>query len=109
MSMYASYLKEHSGDSIIETDFGFVTYRFINDKQVYIIDVYVEPEFRKQDKASDLANMVAEIAKQSGHNQMLGTVVPSLKNSADSMKVLLAYGMTPFAIDGNMVVFRRDI
>ena len=42
MSLYANYLREKSFDEILETDKGFATYRFLDErKTVYIVDLYV--------------------------------------------------------------------
>lgn len=107
--MYAEYLRERTADEIMETEQGFVTYRFLNEKQVYIVDLYVRPDFRKSGTASAMADAIVELAKQRGCTELLGTVVPAAKNSADSMKILLAYGMKPHGIEGNMVVFMKEI
>lgn len=107
--MYADYLKERTDDLIIETPCGFATYRYLNEKQVYIIDIFVPENLRKEGYAKGLADTIAYEAKGKGRTEMIGTVVPSCKNSADGMKVLLAYGMKPFGIAGEAVMFRKDI
>ena len=109
-SLYAQYLIERTEDLILESPTGFATYRYLNDlKSVYIIDIYVIPEARKQHHAAHLADKVAEIAKARGCTEMLGTVVPGTKGCTDSLKVLLAYGMTLKGIEGNHIVFRKEI
>ncbi len=40
---------------------------------------------------------------------MLGSVVPSAKGSADSMKVLLSYGMVPFSSTNDFVLFKKAV
>lgn len=109
MSLYASYLRERTNDEIIENDYGFASYRFLDGNKVYIIDIYISPEMRKAGAASALADSIVEMAKNRGCVELIGSVVPSAKNSADSMRVLLAYGMTPYGIEGNMVLFKKDI
>jgi GNAT superfamily N-acetyltransferase len=107
--MYAQYVKERTDDHILETDQGFATYRFLNERQVYIVDLYIKPDFRKTGIASAFSDTIVDIARAKGCVELLGTVVPSAKNSADSMKVLLAHGMIPFSIEGNMILFKKDI
>lgn len=109
MSLYSEYLLEHSGDEIIETEAGFATYRFLNEEQVYIVDIYVRPYARKSRAASSMADTIVEIAKKRGCKELIGTVVPVAKNSTESLKVLLGYGMKLSGIDGNMVVFKKGI
>lgn len=109
MSMFADYFKEFCGDETIEIDEGFAVYRFLDAETVYIVHIYVLPELREAGFASAIADSVVELAKAKGCKRLIGTVVPTAKHSAQSMHVLLGYGMTPVAIDGNMVVFGKDI
>lgn len=109
MSFYADYLRERTTDDIIETDEGFATYRFVNAKTVYIVDIYVRPECRKSHVAKDLADEIVRRAKEKGCNELIGTVVPSTKNSTDSVKVLIAYGMSLNSSGNDLIVFRKEI
>lgn len=108
--MYGRYIKEHRGDYIIENEKGFATYRIINNgTTVYIIDIYILPDFRHDGSASAIADQVVEAAKLQGCTELLGTVVPSAHNSNDSLKVLLAYGMTLQSSANDIIVFRKEI
>lgn len=109
MSLYSEYLKEKTDDEILELEAGFATYRFLNEKQVYIVDIYVREYARKTRIASAMADSIVKIAKKRGCTELIGTVVPSMKNSTDSLKVLLGYGMSLKGIEGNMVLFGKDI
>jgi predicted GNAT family acetyltransferase len=109
MSLHAQYLTERTDDLIIECEHGFVTYRYLNEAQVYIIDIYVTPEKRKSGLASELADQVAAEAKGKGRKELLGTVVPSTKNSTISLKVLLGYGMTLQSASNDLIVFKKEI
>jgi hypothetical protein len=109
MSLYADYIKEHRNDECIESDKGFCTYRYINDKQVYIVDVYIAPEHRKSKEAYKMADIIVEEAKQKGCTQLLGTVIPSAKNSTTSLKFLLGYGMSLDSSANDLIVFKKDI
>lgn len=109
MSHYASYLKEKTNDQILETEHGFATYRYTSEKTVYIVDLYVAPDFRKSGTASALADIIVEEARKKGCTELIGSVVPSTKNSTDSVRVLLAYGMTLLSSMNDFVIFRKDI
>lgn len=110
MSLYGDYIKEHHGDGIIETQDGFATYRFLNDgKTIYIVDIYVTPVMRVTGLASTLANEIAKVGKEKGATEMLGTVVPSARQSTESLKVLLAYGMKLKSAAADLIVFRKDL
>lgn len=110
MSLYKDYLTERTNDKIIESDAGFVTYRYINEgKSVYIIDIYIVPDARKKGSGSYLAQLVEEEALDMGCTEMIGTVCPSAKHSTTSLKVLLAYGFTLHSATENMIIFKRDL
>lgn len=109
MSMWANYLKEKTEDLMRETEHGFATYKYIDEKTVYIMDLYVDPDFRKSNVASKLADSIIEEAKGKGCVKLLGSVVPSNKNSTASLKVLLAYGMVLKSSSNDFIVFEKEI
>lgn len=110
MSMWANYLREKTSDQIIETDKGFATYRYLMEqKTVYIVDLYVLPDFRKDTVATSIADTIVEEARNKGCNKLLGSVVPSAKNSTTSLRVLLGYGMSLESSSTDFIVFRKDI
>ena len=47
MELWKKYIKEREGADIIYNDYGFVTYRNLNDSEIMIIDVFVDKEYRK--------------------------------------------------------------
>jgi GNAT superfamily N-acetyltransferase len=107
--LYANYLRERTHDEIIETDTGFATYRFLNEKQVYIVDIFVLPEHRKLNDASAMADSICKLAKERGCNELVGSVVPSTKNSTTSLKVLLGYGMRLDSAANDLIVFKKEL
>ena len=109
-SMYARYVRERMGDEIIETEKGFASYRYLNDgKSIYIVDLYILPDFRRENEASRLGDIVASIGKDHGAVEMLGTVNPSAKNATASLRVLLGYGMTLVSSTNDMILFRKEL
>lgn len=108
-SLYKQYLEEKTTDKIIESDKGFITYRYVDEKTVYIIDLFILPELRRDHVASFLADSIVEEAKLKGCTKLLGSVVPSNKNSTQSLNVLLGYGMVLESSSNNFIVFRKDI
>lgn len=109
MSLYAQYAKEYTGRSVIETDHGFITYRYPDNNTVYIENLYVIPDFRQKSAASRMADIVIAEAKEKGCTRCLGSVVPSANNSTISMKVLLAYGFEIDSATNDFVLMRKDI
>ncbi len=109
MSLFADYLAEFSDKNVIETPQGFATYTFPDKETVYIEDIYVAPSFRKSKKASEMADQIVCIARERGCSKLLGSVIPTAKNSTASLKVLLGYGMVLHSSTTNFVLFKKDI
>lgn len=109
MSLYAEYIREQTYGDIIETDIGFATYVFIDSETCYIKDIYVRPEFRMVHAASDISAIIEDIARANGCKRLLGSVVPSTKNSTRSLKVLLAYGFQLLSSSNDIIYFQKDL
>ena len=110
LSLYAQYLTERTNDKIIETSYGFATYRYLNSgKTVYIIDIYVKPAHRLAGNMATMADKIIEEARAAGAIELIGTVVPSAKGSTNSLKALLGYGMELAFASNDLIVFRKDI
>lgn len=108
-SLYADYLLERTHDLILETSEGFATYRFLNEKQVYIIDIFVLPVFRKSRIASHIADEIVKIAKEKGCTELIGTVCPSAKGSNASLRVLWGYGFVLDSADKDLIIMKKEI
>lgn len=109
MSKYAEYIKEREDKEIIEDSRGFATYQFLDSDKCYIESIYVRPDYRNTNVASEMADKVASIAKAKGCNKLLGSVSPTTKNSTASLKVLLAYGFDLDSSTNNLILFSKDI
>lgn len=109
MSLYADYLKERTLDEIIEDENGFATYRFPDEKTVYIIDIYTKPNSRRLNAARDKADYIVGMARKKGCTKVIGSVIPSTKGSTTSLKVLLGYGMKLDSSTNDFIVFSKEI
>lgn len=107
-SLYASYVYERSGKSIIETDKGFATFYYINEF-CYIEDIFVKREYRMTGIARDMADQIAQRAKDNGYKKLLGSIDLQAKNCSESLKSLIAYGFKPSFNQNQMTYFVKDI
>lgn len=110
-SLYAQYIREVTTDHIIETEEGFVTYRYLNEnKSVYIIDIFTLPKARKQGTAANLRDLVIVNAKRKYDcRELLGTVCLSNPGSTISLMIQLEYGMQLVSAQNGAIVLRKDI
>lgn len=110
MSLYGDYIMERTEDLTLERDDAFVRYRYMDDGEtVYIIDIYVAKHARSAHIATHLADSICEAAKRRGFKTLLGSVMPSAKGSTESLKVLLAYGMTLASSGPDAIFFRKEL
>lgn len=108
-SLYAKYLTERTEDCILETDIGFATYRFINDKTVFVINLFVLAEFRRTHVATSLGDQIVSIAKSKGCDTLQGSVVPSAKGSTEGLKAFLRYGMKIKSSVEDFIILEKKI
>lgn len=87
---------------------GFATYH-LSEGECYIDEIYVVPEKRKSHEAAKMADAITVIAKEMGINLLTGSVCVKAKGREASMKVLLAYGFSPAATNGDLVYFAKEI
>lgn len=107
--MFAEFYQEYCGDEVMETTKGFVHYRYLNEKQVYIINIYVRQEYRRSKEASILADAVCDEAKNRGCSEVLGTVSLKASHSDASMKVLAGYGMKAIHAHDDVITYSKEI
>lgn len=109
MSLYADYLNERTDIKIIEGSDGFATYRYLNDRQVYIIDIYVPPDIRKKGAAAGMADEICEEARARGCTELIGSVDITAKTAKVSLAVLFAYGMDLVSCNNNGIILRKGL
>lgn len=107
-SLWAQYKMERENKHVLETEYGFVVYYYVNDS-VYLEDIYVLPQFRKTRVASELADKVAIIAKESECKSMIGSVATWDKNATKNIEILIKYGMKFNSSNENMLYFTKEI
>lgn len=113
MELYKRYIEEmHPGKTVYQDDIGFAVYwiRQLGDaKEVYIEDIYVLPEHRRNGGTKHLSGKVAEIAKENGCTYMTGTVVPSANHAMISLKMMLSNEFVLWRATENLIWFIKEI
>lgn len=109
MSLYKNYIEEKSDKLILETDKGFIVYQYPDPTTVYIEDIYILPEFRKEYIGTAMANQIVQEAKQKGCTKLIGSVIPTTKDCTSSLAAFLAYGMKLDSCTNNFILLSRSI
>jgi ribosomal protein S18 acetylase RimI-like enzyme len=108
MSLYSDYLKETNLKQILELESGFATYHLLGE-ECYIEDIYVLPDLRKSNKATELALNIEHVARQQGCKYLTGSVNTNIKDPTSSMKVLLAYGFKFLRSEPKIIWFIKQL
>jgi GNAT superfamily N-acetyltransferase len=108
VSLYAEYILEREGLSVIETLGGFVSFK-VRPDGMYIQDVYVRPGYRKGGVAAHMADKVADMAKEAGLTRLIGSVDDRANGAKDSDLVLRAYGMLPYTTEGHITYYSKEL
>ena len=109
INLYAKYIEEREGSSLISVEHGFLTYKKLNDDLYYLIDCYVEKGYRKLGIATDLGNQVCTIAKQDGAKQVMGSVCLNANGATESLTAILAAGYRYASISEQTLYFVKDL
>lgn len=107
-SLFARYKKERENAIVVEDEFGFASAKVVEDG-LYIDEIYVIPEKRKEGIASKYADRLEEVAVELDYKKLYGSVCIDANKATDSLKVLLAYGFSLHHLSDNMIYLYKEI
>lgn len=108
MDLYAKYVSEREGNSLITEPWGFIEFRLILPV-MRIESIYIVPERRHDGRASALADRVTQIARESGATHLWSQVWTGSLNATESLKAILAYGFIVQGIIGDRIILTKEI
>lgn len=104
ISLYGQYIKERENREIIEILEGFISYSVL-DEECFISDLYVQPEHRRYGVCSQLADQVADIAREKGCKYLTSSVYLNTTDPTLSVQVILGYGFKLLKSENNIIYF----
>lgn len=107
-SLYSDYVNERLRHSLIVEPWGFIQYS-INLPVCWIHEIYVRPEFRRADRASGLADKVAEIALNAGCVSLIAQVWTEALTATDALRAILAYGFVVTEASNNTIILAKKL
>lgn len=108
ISNYALYIAEREGFNIVESEKGFATYKII-DKECYVRDIYVRPEFRDKNIAKEMLDKITYIAIEKNCTHLSGSVDTNDKNATINLLAAFAYGFKILKNNFSMILFCKEI
>lgn len=109
MNHYREYLVTKSGCSVIEHDHGFLLYKQVNEIEMRITEIHVDPAYREKGIARDMADQVVAIAKEIGCKWMSCSTNLTGHDDRLSMLAILHYGFTPVQAHNNEIKYLKEI
>lgn len=108
MTLYARYIAEREGFSIIENEHGFATF-IVSGDTIYLRDLYVVPEKRRSNVATELVDDVCMVGRTYKCKILTGSVSVKAFTATESLKAVLAYGMRVLGIQGELITFEKEL
>jgi len=108
--LYADYILERENSHYYETDYGFVTYRE-EDNHIYLVDMYIKPEYRKKGNGRQFVQYVENIAKEWNKPSVITSVSLEAKGAETSTQAILFCGFKFYSVNENssMVYFIKGV
>ncbi len=107
-SLYAKYVREREGNLVLEEPWGFIEFRLALPF-MRIESIYVEPHLRKQNKATELADRIADIGRDGGATHLWTQVVLATQCATESLKAVLAYGFEVQIAQNGVIILTKEI
>lgn len=92
MSLWSDYIRECGLLEIIEDDHGWITFHIEPGGCLFINDMYVKPEKRREGHGSHLLEKACVWGRERGCTYASATIHTSSKTVTETLKGVLAYG-----------------
>lgn len=107
-TLYAKYIKEREDADIIENDHGFLTYKILN-KEMIIINLYIDQNSRKSGYCRDLVAKLEEKAIAAMCDIMTGNIHIVDPGANITMQAALMLGFKIGSANQNTILIYKNI
>lgn len=105
-TLYAKYIKEREGTDVLESEFGFITYR-ITGAECFIVDMHVDQAARKTGQGRALLEQLSEIAKEC--HFLTANIWLKKKGSQVSLRGALACGFEVRNANADVLLIAKNL
>jgi len=107
--LYFEYIRERLGkESTVVPDKGFAIY-FDTPHGLYVEEIYVKPECRREGVAEALMVRLQHIAKERNFKYLIGSVEINSTNPEPSLIGMLKNGFKLHENSGSMIYLKKEI
>lgn len=108
VNYYADYIKERENLDYLEFKEGFLTYR-IEDRECYLANIYVAPEFRGTPAISHFINELSKIAESKNCNFLTANIYLTDHGFNRTLKAALKLAFRVVRAENNSVVIVKKL
>jgi hypothetical protein len=108
IDMYARYIQEREGLTLIREEGGFITYKIFDDI-LFINDVFVMQEHRQGNTFFRLAKQAEMQGKMAGAKKIRGLVWINTSDPTHSLKAIMSYGLKVVGSEKNVIILEKEI
>lgn len=106
--MYFKYAKEVNGYDSIVRDYGFCLYA-INEKELFMADIYIEPDYRNTSKFREMCDEIEKVAKDNGCEIVTAREYPASNNCTNAVMNALKVGFKILSCNDKFIVIGKRI
>lgn len=107
-TLYAKYIHEREGLSILEDESSFITYKFV-EKECFIANMYIDPTQRGSLKLRNLIDQLSEIAKQNGCEVISANMYVEAKTIKMALIAALKIGFEIIAANNGALLIVKEL
>ena len=108
-SLWARYFKELTGTSALEYEYGFVSYKALDNGVFHIEHVYIAPQHRSSGKLMEMLEDVKVVAIDLKCSVLMTSVDLSTRTCGQSLGMQLNIGFIPYLAKDGMIWLRMEL
>lgn len=108
MSLYAQYVFEREGLTVISTGDAFLSYKF-REKECFLQDIFVAKEKRMTSIGRQMLQQLFDIAIANGSNVVTANIYTKDPNANDTLKAALACGFKIISSGNNVLLIAKEL
>jgi GNAT superfamily N-acetyltransferase len=108
ISQYARYIKERQNIDAIESEIGFVHFRVVGE-ECFIVDMFVEPEFRGKSKGRKILNDLKCAAIEKGASVITANIHLKITGANETLLAAQACGFEVTSAQNDILLISKVI
>lgn len=107
-SLYGQYIKERDETEILEKEFGYITYKILNN-ELHVFNLFVVKDQRNTGLGFKLCKELETLAKEKGCTRAMTTVVLGISTQTEALKFHLRYGLKLLSANKDYIILGKEI